>query len=146
MSKTILITGASSDIGVSLIRRVADDYDHILAHYAHRADKLLALREELGDKLLLLQADFSEEASVYGMIDKIQKDGLTPTHILHLPAERFELQRFHKLGWDVFQSGLNISLRSVVLLAQAFLPAMKKARSGKLLIMLSSTVTSKAPK
>ena len=47
MSKCILITGASSAVGMGFIRREAQKYDRILAHCRCRAGELEALKEEL---------------------------------------------------------------------------------------------------
>ena len=58
--KTLLVTGASSEIGSRLIRDAADHYEVILAHYCQNADVLVKLKNEIGDHLVLLQADFSK--------------------------------------------------------------------------------------
>ena len=57
--KILLVTGASSEVGCKLICDVADQYEIILAHYCHCAEPLMEIKNEIGDKLILLEADFS---------------------------------------------------------------------------------------
>ena len=58
MNKAVLITGASSDIGQGLIQRIYQDYDVIIAHYSSNDVQLKSLKERIGAKLHLIQADF----------------------------------------------------------------------------------------
>ena len=59
-NKILFVTGASSEVGCALINQVADNYDVIVAHYRSSVDRLLPLEEKLGDKLVMVQADFSD--------------------------------------------------------------------------------------
>ena len=65
-SKTLFVTGASSELGCELIEQVADNYDVIVAHYRSSVDRLVPLEEKLGEKLMLVQADFSDTVSSTG--------------------------------------------------------------------------------
>ena len=124
--KVLLVVGASSDIGVQLIREAAADFDTGIAHYRTMNPKLEALQASCGEKLLLVQADLSKDGDVETLIDNIKGRGLAPSHIVLLPAPQFDHTRFHKIKYETFQEGLNISFRSAVLVTQAFLPAMAK--------------------
>lgn len=146
MGKVLLMTGASSDIGIELIQKMADNYEIIMAHYNHSAENLLSIKETLGDKLILLQADFSKNEDVEGLISQINASGYCPDHIIHLPAQKIFHRKFNKCGWDEYQSGIDISLRSIVLLLQEYLPAMAKRKYGKVVFMLTSCVLNMPPK
>ena len=55
--------GASSDIGIEFIKQVYGQYSCIIAHYNRYAEALQALKNDIGDRIMLLQSDFSDEAS-----------------------------------------------------------------------------------
>lgn len=142
----LLVIGASSDMGMALIRRVHENYDRIIAHYNHMSDGLKALSDDLGaDKLALLKADLSKEEEVVGLIENVREICDTPSHIIHFPAPICNNSKFHKIKWEVFQNEYEISLKSAVLILQAFLPSMAKSRYGRVVIMLSYVVNNTAP-
>lgn len=126
--KVLFVTGASSDVGSKLIRRVAGNYEIILAHYCHGKDRLEAMRAELGDKLIVLQADFSDLRSVSAMVDEIDALGFVPDHIVHLPARKVLPQRFHKTEVEQYTLGFTTSVTSAVLILKHFLPKMSKQK------------------
>lgn len=145
MEKVLLVIGASSDIGTGAISDLLEDYDMIIAHYNHMNENLERLTQLCGDKLICFQADLSEEIQIKKLIGNIKETGLPITHILHLPAPQCTNSKFHKITWDVFENELNISLKSLILLAQEFLPKMAKAHYGKLVIMLSFVLNGMPP-
>jgi 3-oxoacyl-[acyl-carrier protein] reductase len=145
MIKTILILGASSDVGLALIKSIHEDYNVIVAHYSSNEDQLQKLRDEIGDKLRIMRADFNSEQDTEQFVAQIENDQLTPTHIVHLPAAKVRHINFHKSNWEHVNSDLNISLRSIYKIIQRFIKPMAKAKYGKIVFMLTScTVT--APK
>ncbi len=145
-NKILLMLGASSDIGCELIKRNADKYDVILAHYCSSDERLKELQQEIGEKIQLLQADFRDSKSVQKMIEEIWLRQLCPTHIVHLSAPKFYNVKFAKSSWEQFDEGLQTSLRSIVEVAGAFVPAMAKERFGRVVFMLTSCVQNTPPK
>lgn len=145
-NRILLMLGASSDVGCELIKRNADKYDVILAHYCHSAERLEALQQEMGEKIQLFQADFLEPESVSGMIEEIRQRELCPTHIVHLSAPKFYNVKFGKSTWEQFDEELQTSLRSIVEIAKAFIPVMAKAKYGRVVFMLTSCVQNTPPK
>lgn len=144
--KILLITGASSDIGSSMIPRIAANYETVIAHYCHEKKRLENMQQEIGEKLVLVQADFSDAKSVAGMIKQIQDMGYSPNHIVHLAAAKIDNLQFHKDDRASFSIGMEISLHSIVDILQAFIPAMAKNRYGKILFMLSSVTLDRTTK
>lgn len=145
MGKNLLVIGASSDMGMAIILRLNKNYDSIIAHYHHMNENLQSLKEQLGDKLICLQADLSDELQTRKLIDEIKRTRVLPSHIIHFPAPICNNQRFHKISWNVFQNEMDISLKALILILQTFIPEMIKKHSGKIIIMLSSVVTNTAP-
>ncbi len=138
--RILLVTGASSDVGSELIRRVAERYDYIWAHYCHSESVVEKLQNELGDKILPIQADFTREESVLCMITKIQETKRIPNHIVHFPAISNVPQRFEKIEWSEFEVQIQATIQSIVFILSAFIPHMKKKKQGKIIFMLSSYV------
>lgn len=142
--KTLLVLGGSSDMGMALVRSVAHDYDAIIVHYRTMSESLADLQSVRGG-VHLMQADLSDEAQVLSLISRIKAEGLSPTHIVHFAAPPVKNERFHKIRWDTVQKEFDISLRSVVLILQAFLPEMAKRKSGRVVLMLSWVVNALPP-
>lgn len=145
MNKTLLVLGASSDVGQALIERVYDEYDIILAHYNRTKEPLELLNARLGGKVVLLQADFSSDDDTDRFISELKKQ-YVPTHIVHLPAPKYMNSKFHKIKWNNFQTNIDLQLRSISKVLSAFLPIMSKTKYGKIVIMLSSCSENTAPK
>lgn len=140
MKKILLLIGASSDVGVSLIKEIYADYDTIYLQYRNMNDKLKAVIDTIGEevKVILLQADFSEVESVKSMIEFIKENGELPNNIVHLSAAKAYNKQFHKDSWKNFDNGWQISVKSVVLILQAFIKNMVKEHYGRVVFMLTS--------
>lgn len=144
--KVLLITGASSAVGIELIQRVYKDYDVIIAHYCHLNKDLTNLQETLGDKLVLMQADFLDKNSLMDMIRQIKEKGLVPNYIVHLPALKIRVEKFHKVNVERFQEEYTIAVQSIVVICQSFITQMIKNGGGNIVFMLSASVNDTPPK
>lgn len=143
---TLLVIGASSDMGIAAIRSIENNYEYILAHYFHMNKRLSTLKDELGEKLILLQADLSKDEEINELIKQVKQLNLVPSHILHFPAQQIKIQKFHKTDWAVMGRGIDISVKSLVRVLQTCLPQMIKARYGKIVIVLSYVLDGMPPK
>lgn len=146
MDKVIIITGASSDLGMAYIRERGREYARIIAHYNHENDKFAALRADYGDRILPLRADFGNAGSAGRFIADIKETGLVPTHILHLVSPSPVSVKFHKSSVEEYERMMRVSLYSIVEILKAFLPAMQKAKYGRVVFMLSAYVSIPDPK
>ncbi len=142
---TILIIGASSDIGMDLIKNLNEDI-LILAHYNSSDENLVKLSSQIKNTLVPLHADLSNESDINSFLDTIESNYGIPNKIVHLASPKFENIRFKDLTWDIFQNEINISLRSLVLILNRFLPKLAKEKRGKVVCMLSSVTLNVPPK
>ena len=142
----MLVIGASSDVGNAYAEKYESNYDFIIAHYHSLADKLLGLKNRIGDKLKLYQADFLDEISTREFIDKIREGNCIPTHVLHLTAPKVVNNKFHKIPWDSYQKGFDIQFRPIVALLKEFLPSMAKNKYGKVVFVLRFYTLNAPPK
>lgn len=146
MKKILLVVGGSSDIGIAAISALLQQYELVVAHYNHMNEKLRELQEKAGNRLLCLQADLSDEVATDKLVDTIKEMKVIPSDILHLPAAAYQVRKFHKTEWNIFERELNISVRSAVKVCTAFLPEMAKERYGRIVLMLSIVVNGMPPK
>jgi 3-oxoacyl-[acyl-carrier protein] reductase len=144
MSRTILITGASSDIGQEVIRGL-DAGDRVLAHYNRSEAALMALAKEVVAEIVPLQSDLSSDDDVQALLDRISGDFGCPDAIACLAAAPVANIRFKDIEWGDFQRDIDISLKSSVQILNRFLPIMAKARQGKVVMMLTSYVIGVPP-
>jgi len=71
--RVLLVIGASSDVGNAYVEKYESNYNVIIAHYHSLADKLLSLKNRIGDKLKLYQADFLDKISTREFINKVRE-------------------------------------------------------------------------
>ncbi len=144
--KTLLITGASSEIGTALIETIIGNYDLILAHYRTKNEKTNQLTEKYGKKIIWIYADFLSVKETENFISQIEKLGIIPDDIVHLPAPKYLLGKFHMTEWEVYQQNIDISIRSIVLILKHFIHQMAHRKKGKVIFMLSSCTIGIPPK
>jgi 3-oxoacyl-[acyl-carrier protein] reductase len=144
MDNIILILGASSDLGIQLIKSINEDC-LIIAHYHSNINRFDNLETVSKNKIIPIHADFSSESSVSEFIHQVEAFG-TPTKIVHLAASKFENTRFRSLNPNSFINELNISLVSFMRILKAFLPKMALQRKGRIVTLLSSVTFGVPPK
>lgn len=145
----ILITGASSDIGIALINRLLSRAKApiVLAHYNGGAQRINDLQSQFDEqRIKAVHADFTDIESVSTMADDIEAIYGAPNAIVHLTALKLTYERFTKFDWNHFQSDMAVQLRSAVILLQRFLPKMAKMPRARLVFVLSSVTRGIPPK
>ena len=143
--KVLLVTGASSELGCELIKRVYERFDLIFAHYYRSIDRLKALPEEI-DNVIPLQADFSDEGSTIRFVENLKEQDAIPTHFVHLASEKIDYKKFHQYEYDEYGRHYYTSVISAILILQWLMPKMLKQKKGRIVFVLSSFVTEVSPK
>lgn len=146
MDKIVLITGASSDLGISFIQENIAEYTRVVAHYNHKNEAFEALLDAHKDKILPMQADFSKREEVERFVQELKEEKLTLTHIVHLVSLPAKSIRFHKSEVDEYEAMMQVAFYSIVEILKAFIPAMQKQKFGRILFMLSAYTTIPDPK
>ena len=144
MSKIIVITGATSDIGLDFIKSIKDEC-LILAQYNSNKDKLIELQTATNCTIVPIGADFNNEDNILKFIQEIEGYGV-PDCVIHLAAPKFANIRFRDISWENFQSEFNISFRSIMLILNAIMPKMAILKRGRVICMLSSVTIGVPPK
>ena len=142
----ILVTGASSDIGLTLLRGLlTGSASRIVAHGFSGVEKFSSLEEEFKGRLFPVQADLSNSAGIASLVEAVKAIGV-PSGFVHLPALKLHYDRFAKMKWENLEADLAVQVRSAVTLLQQFLPKMTKLPRGRVVFVLSSVVHGVPPK
>lgn len=144
--RVLLVTGASSDIGVALIDSVVNSYSMVIAQYNHFNLELQVLGEKHGDKIWFLEADLSNNNSIIKMIEVMEEKKIVVDHVVHLAAMKAENSQFRKESWSKVTNHMDVSVKSIYLLLQAIFPQMIKQKYGKVIFMLTSYIVGVPPK
>jgi 3-oxoacyl-[acyl-carrier protein] reductase len=147
--KTFLILGASSDLGVALLKRLNEEYtdSSFVLHYHSSDEALKKIEFKNNNKGITLKADFSDEKEVQAFISAIEERELIPTHVVHLPASKLVYTRLKDFDRDRIDRNVRIQVYSFVEIMKAFLPAMVKRKDhNKVVVALSSVVTGQPQK
>ncbi len=147
MGKRYLLLGASSDLCCAFLRghRWQED-DEIVAQYFRNVEELKNIAQEIPARMRLVQADFRDEVSTETFTNGLKSNGFVPTHILHVPAVPIENQRFTEIDWSDADGQMTVQCRALIVVLQAFIKQMTKAKQGKIVISLSSCTINMPPK
>lgn len=143
---TYLITGASSDVGTALIRRVYKSGDTIIAQGSGDIEKLRALETEMNGAVHPYDVDLTSTEAMDAFVAEIREKFDTPTHFIHLPALRMVNTRFKNFDEERFLLDMNVQVLSALHICKSILPAMAKAKTGRVLFMLTSYIIGLPPK
>lgn len=146
MNNIYLITGASSDVGTALIRRIYKKGDIVIAQGSGDLDKLAQLQEETDGAVYPFDVDLTDCDALDRFIETIKEQFGTPTHIVHFPALRMINTKFKKFDEERFLLDMNVQVMSAIRLCKTFLPDMAKAKCGRVLFMLTSYIIGLPPK
>ena len=138
--KVALVTGGSRGIGRSASLMLAEAGADIAINYRSReaeADKTRVDVERLGRRCITVRADVSVAADVSRMV-KTVADTLGAVGILVNNAGIAQVQRAAEITEADWDRTIDVNLKSVFLVTQAVLPAMRAAKWGRI-INLSST-------
>ena len=150
MAYTYLITGATSDVGAALIRHLlteAPGEDRtILAQGCGDLARLDAFVQQFPGRIVTFDADLSSPEAVDALCARFGKDLPCPTHFVHLPALPVVNAKFKAFDEARFQKDWEIQVHSAVKLCKAVLPAMSKAKFGRVLFIQTSYTIGCPPK
>jgi 3-oxoacyl-[acyl-carrier protein] reductase len=147
--KIFLILGASSDIGCELINQLNQDCRNtlFLAHYNSSDMNINKIQVFEGNEIVIIKANLANDSDVNMLIKKVEEEYGVPSHIVHLPAVKFEYSRLKEMEWNKFCTDLKVQVYSLVQILQAFMPVMAKRNAyNKVVVMLSSYTLSAPPK
>ena len=97
----VLVAGASSDLGIALIRRLLESGDASILAHCHKSPERI---ERLGaqGRIRSICADFECVESVERMVDELSDQ--VPDQLVYLPALKLRYERFSRfdLSWRIY--------------------------------------------
>lgn len=137
--KIALVTGASRGLGRAIAIALAEAGADIAVNYQFAAEPAKEVEQfirRLGRRALLVQADVSDAKEVSRMMDAVERSLGAPLILVNNAgiARVQPLEEITERDWDEI---LKVNLKSVFLVTQRVLPAMRAAKFGRI-INLSS--------
>ncbi len=144
MSDTWIVTGGSSDIAAALFdeldKRSGEKITVFAQFLSHEIDT-----DRANIDIRPIRADLRDPDEVQGFISAIKDSGLTPTHIIHLAAVPYSYVKVKNWDETGVDEQMRVALYSFAAICKEFLPVMAKAKSGWIVVMLTSAVTRVRP-
>lgn len=136
-NKTALITGASGGIGSAIATALHAQGAQVILH-GTRTEKLVSLRDTMGERAYCLTADLSDRNAVAQMIDKANEiTGCIDILVNNAGITRDNL--FMRMKDEEWDDVLAVNMTSSMLLCRGVVRSMMKARWGRI-ISISSIV------
>jgi len=136
----VVVTGASSGLGLELARQLARDYGANLVLVARRKDRLEALRAELerahGVSVHTLVADLARESEVRRVFSESIEGRDIYAVILNAAVTHFG--DHFELSWDDFKSMIDINVNAVALLTHLYVPYLLEQKQGGGVMLVAS--------
>lgn len=144
-NKILLVTGATSDIGMELLSKIGDRYEKIYAHFVKSKDRIEKLSNMFGDRLVPIAADFNKKGELEVLVTRLLEAEI-PNHIVHLSQARSENKKFHKFSISDYEEAMRTGVYSIVYILNKLLPLIGKKGYGRVVFMLSSFVEGVSPR
>jgi 3-oxoacyl-[acyl-carrier protein] reductase len=146
-TETILITGASSDLALELIRSIAQSGTDVqtLAHFHQGQERIEQMKHELGNSFHPIQADLRSREGVEHLIAQARSYAEFPNKIVHFAGLKLRMERFHQADLEHFDADFQVQVRAAMRLLQEFLPAMARAEQHTKVVLVLSSITVGVP-
>jgi 3-oxoacyl-[acyl-carrier protein] reductase len=135
-SKIALVTGASGELGRVMARTLAKCGADVAVHYLKSADKAAAVCDEikaLGRRTIAVQADVTDEKSVFRMRDEVAAKLGKPLIIVNNAVIQYTWVSVLEQNVADYESQFRSCVLHNVLMAKAFVPAMVEKRWGRVI-------------
>jgi NAD(P)-dependent dehydrogenase (short-subunit alcohol dehydrogenase family) len=130
-NKVAFITGATGGIGAGIARAFAAEGAHLLIT-GRNADKLNALAQELGENVLALPADLTDEAQIIRLFQQL-KERFGRLDLLVNNAGAFPGAPLDELSLETWQQVIATNLTAPMLCTREAFKLMKPQRSGRII-------------
>lgn len=141
MSKTYLITGATSPLGLVLMDRLLPtlaEGDLILAQGSGDLARLASLCQSRPGFIRPYDVDFTQPLAVRAFLSDLADSYPVPTHLIHLAGMRDLPAPYACFDEERFIESRAVLMDSATLLCKAFLPRMAEAGGGRVVFQLPS--------
>ena len=147
MNRTVIITGATRGLGLSLAVRFLAAGDRVIGISRTRRAWKSALAASPNPGLFqLYQADVSSEPQVKKVLAHLRRKGLVPDILINNAGDGTRLARTEELSLRELERSLAQNLTSAFLMCREWIPAMRKRGRGLILNVSSMAGVRAVPK
>jgi 3-oxoacyl-[acyl-carrier protein] reductase len=143
-SRIVLVTGASKGLGRAIADKLAAEGHRVVVNYfssARDAEDVVSNITRDGGKAVAVKADVRDPQQIAAMLAETHRHFGGPVEILINNATGPQpMKPVEAYTWQDFQDQLDFFVKAPVLLTQAMLPEMKKARWGRIINIGSEVV------
>lgn len=134
----VLVTGGARGVGAATVRAFANQGARVIINWRASADAAQALVAELGDRVIALQADVTDRASIEAMLAAAQSHFGAPVTTVVNNALDYNFNgdarsQMETIGWDEFASQFETVIHGALNVIQAATPAMKTQGFGRVI-------------
>lgn len=137
MSLTLLVTGATAGFGNAITRRFVKDGHRVIAT-GRRAERLQALRAELGDAVLPFALDVTNAAAVAALPGSLPTDWRRVDVLVNNAGLALGLAPAQEASPDDWETMVATNVSGVMRMTRALLPGMMERNTGHI-VNVSST-------
>ena len=134
--KFVCITGGAGQLGRVMVRTLAECGADIAIHYfssREGADKLASEITAMGRRAMAIQADVTDQRSVFAMRDAIRESLGDPHIIVNNAVVQYNWVTVLEQGIEDYESQFRSCVLHNVLMAKAFVPAMIERKWGRVI-------------
>lgn len=133
----VLVTGGARGLGAAITRALAREGASVVINYHRSEAQARALVQELGPRVIALQADVTDAAAVQRLFAQAQAElGQPILSVVNNALADFRFDgdarpKLDEISWDRFRQQLDGSLKGALNTMQAAVPAMRAAGFGR---------------
>jgi len=131
--RNIMITGASSDIGLACVNLSLSEGHIVHAVYRRNSDELNSLKEKYSANLKLLKVDFSTKSQVEILLNEINAQKERIDSYIGLAAVRENIE-YNKINYDDLIKHFKVNVIPHVLIVRSLGEIMFKNKWGRIVI------------
>ena len=128
-STTVLITGATSGFGAAAARRFAKDGARLVL-LGRRADRLEAMKKELGVPALPVALDVRDREAVERAIGSLPRDFAAIDVLVNNAGLALGIEPAHKIDLDDWEQMVDTNVKGLMYLTRFVLPGMVERKRG----------------
>ncbi|WP_077213132.1 3-oxoacyl-ACP reductase [Bacillus dakarensis] len=134
----VLVTGGARGLGKETVKAFASEGAKVVINYFHSEEAAAALKEEIGENAVAIQADVRDEQQVRDLFTKARENyGRPITTVVNNALVNFKFDPVGKknaadISWSDYQIQLEGAIRGALNTTQAAIPGMKEAGEGRI--------------
>lgn len=139
-NRWVLVTGASSGLGLEMVKLLAKDHGANVVAVARRGERLQELKRELESQTHSRIEPVVADLSKIEDVDRAFADASSnrPIYAAILNAGVTHFGHWHEQSWDGFENMLSLNVRSVVRMTTHVVPHIQEQSLGGGVLLVSS--------